>query len=62
MKLVARAPNTIWIWAGPNYTGPSTSLTFEKVNDCRIIPWQTIGSIWMPDSKEAQYPTLFLQS
>ncbi len=34
-----------------NYTGPSMSLTYEKVNDCRAMPWDTIGSIWMPSSK-----------
>ncbi|KAK4122878.1 hypothetical protein N657DRAFT_598735 [Parathielavia appendiculata] len=49
-EIVARAPNTIWIWAGPNYTGPSMSLTYYKVNDCGTIPWQTLGSIWIPDN------------
>lgn len=34
-----------------NYTGPSKSLTYEKVNDCRVMPYDTIGSIWIPDSK-----------
>lgn len=51
IKIVARAPNTIWIWGGPNYSGPSTSLTYQNVNDCRTMPYNTIGSIWMPDSK-----------
>ncbi len=34
-----------------NYTGPSKSLTYEKVNDCRVMPYDTIGSIWIPSSK-----------
>lgn len=34
-----------------NYTGPSQSLTYNTVNQCHQIDWQTIGSIWMPDSK-----------
>ncbi|KAG7284302.1 hypothetical protein NEMBOFW57_010673 [Staphylotrichum longicolle] len=33
-----------------NYTGPSKSLTYEKVNDCRVMPYDTIGSIWIPDN------------
>ncbi|KAM0260398.1 hypothetical protein ACHAQJ_002800 [Trichoderma viride] len=49
-ELARRAPNTIWIWAGPNYTGPSQSLTYNTVNECHQIDWDTIGSIWMPDN------------
>ncbi|UKZ59502.1 uncharacterized protein TrAtP1_000804 [Trichoderma atroviride] len=49
-ELARRAPNTIWIWAGPNYTGPSQSLTYNTVNECHAINWDTIGSIWMPDN------------
>lgn len=34
-----------------NYTGPSQSLTYNTVNECKAINWDTIGSIWLPDSK-----------
>lgn len=34
-----------------NYTGPSQSLTYNTVNECHAINWDTIGSIWLPDSK-----------
>ncbi|PNP53754.1 hypothetical protein THARTR1_05878 [Trichoderma harzianum] len=49
-ELARRAPNTIWIWAGPNYTGPSQSLTYNAANECKIITWDSIGSIWLPDN------------